>query len=215
MIKETTEQVPYEKSIEYAHEVDSILFDHLHDCPDINPHDMMHIFMVAMDMRPGTVVGIDSDDGSQVGRKKIVFTLIEDVCRMLNLHHDVKEKQDGWTTVSISKDSSVAGELAVNFNNSVEEDATLEMKNEREKGLLLGIPETAVTGWIHNEKMDYKELPEEVKNSLEFRAFLDFRLSKNNWQEEFELVRERAYKIEKMAPKIFEAVISTHAEMVV
>ena len=166
--------------------------------------------MVTLGMRPGTILNFGSYKNLPEGddRKKIDLILIDDVCMMLDLKHELIDDQNGYTAIAISKDPTVAKEIIANFDKPVEPNQTLEKERERKKGMLLGIPETAIDGWVNGEMMDYKQLPEEVKNSLELKAFDDFRFSKNNWHEEFELVKERAYKIEKLAPKIFNAVLS-------
>jgi hypothetical protein len=133
---------------------------------------------------------------------------------MLDLKKDVVQKPDGYVFISLSKDEKIAKEISVDFNLPNNPNPKIEAELERKKGLSLGFPETAVDAWVSKDLIDQKELPEEMRNSLEY-AFVDFRLSRNHWQEEFELVKERAHKIQELAPKIFESVISTHAEMVV
>ncbi len=210
------EFVPYEQSIEYAHEVDSIVYDHLHECPDIHAHNMMHVFMVTMGMRPGTVIHLSPVEKCPGGedRRLIDLTLLDDMCMMLDLKKDVVQKPDGYTFISISKDEKIATEISTDFNLPNNQNPKVEAELERKKGLLLGFPETAVDAWVSKDLINENELPEETRNSLEY-AFVDFRFSRNNWKEEFEFVKERAYKLEKLAPKIFESVISAHAEMMV
>jgi len=85
----------------------------------------------------------------------------------------------------------------------------LKRGDTKEIGLSIGYPETAVEAFINKKVLDYNKLPKEESKRLikeKTSKFLDFRLSKNNWQEELNLVRRQQKLIEKKFPNFYKQI---------
>jgi len=88
---------------------------------------------------------------------------------------------------------------------------SIKAKDDKKIGECLGYPETATNGFINNNILDYNELPKEEAEKLineETSKFLTFRLSKDHWQEELEVVRSWQLLIKENFPNLYKEVIS-------
>ncbi len=80
--------------------------------------------------------------------------------------------------------------------------------NDREFGLLVGYPITAVDAFLGNQpRIEHEDLPKEIQSS-EYFHFLEFVLSKDHWQEEIETVKRQAEIVQKVAPAFYQNIIS-------
>jgi len=85
-----------------------------------------------------------------------------------------------------------------------------ETENDREIGLTLGYPETAVEAFVSGDELDYRELPKEEIRKLTKEGtskFLDFHLSKDHWQEELNLVKRQQALIKEKFPNLYKEII--------
>ena len=72
-------------------------------------------------------------------------------------------------------------------------------------GKFFGFPASAIEAFDDEEKMLYRQdLPQEVRES-ECYPFIQFVLSKDNWQEEIKLAEQNAEAIKKVSPRLFAA----------
>ena len=70
-------------------------------------------------------------------------------------------------------------------------------------GKFFGFPPSAIEAFGDEEKMLYRQdLPQEIRES-ECYPFIQFVLSKDNWQEEIKLAEQNAEAIKKASPKLF------------
>lgn len=70
-------------------------------------------------------------------------------------------------------------------------------------GEIYGFPQTSIEAFEKpGEIIEYEELPEEIRNS-EAYSFLTFKLSRNNYKEEFETAKKWADFVKKCSPKIY------------
>lgn len=86
-------------------------------------------------------------------------------------------------------------------------------------GILLGFPETAVRAYStadfnqrHERKLlliRERELPPRVRRA-EFMAFLNFRLSRENWYSELNTVKLWAEKIKEVGPALYREIVREH-----
>ena len=86
---------------------------------------------------------------------------------------------------------------------------SLKEGDEKGIGLALGYPKTAVEAFINKKVLDYNELPKEESKRLikeKTSKFLGFRLSKDNWQEELNLVRRQQKLIEEKFPNLYKQI---------
>lgn len=84
-------------------------------------------------------------------------------------------------------------------------------KNDKEFGVLMGYPKTAVDAYQTGEAFDLKtEFPKEELEKLEQEevlAFLEFMPSKGHWQEELDSVRETQRLIKEKSPRLYYEII--------
>lgn len=86
---------------------------------------------------------------------------------------------------------------------------------DAELGRLYGIPKTALEAFVEYDQQgglgsgkedlffkDEETLPVEVREQ-EFMAFMEFQLSKDNWQDELETAKHWAEEIKKVSPKLY------------
>lgn len=73
-------------------------------------------------------------------------------------------------------------------------------------GNAVDIPVTAIDGWLQDDYLEEDELPIEVTES-DYYKFLLFRLSRNHWQQELEVVKFRARTIRVIAPNLYESIV--------
>ena len=86
----------------------------------------------------------------------------------------------------------------------------LEKGDEKEIGLCLGYPKTAVEGFINKNTLDYKDLPKKESKKLikeKTSKFLEFRLSKDHWRDELKTVRKRQRLIKEKFPNLYKKVV--------
>jgi len=70
-------------------------------------------------------------------------------------------------------------------------------------GEIYGFPQSSVKAFGEPEAiMEYKDLPDETRNDPAY-GFLTFKLSKNNFQEEFKTAKKWADFVKKCSPKIY------------
>lgn len=86
--------------------------------------------------------------------------------------------------------------------------------NDKEIGFILGYPESAINAYIEGKKFDeadYKNLPAKEKEKLkkgEILNFINFGLSKNNWQEELKIIQEYQKLIRQKSPNIYKEILT-------
>ncbi len=84
-------------------------------------------------------------------------------------------------------------------------------KDTYKTGILMGYPETAVKAFVEKKYIRNVEgeekLSDEILNDPEHK-FLNFRLSRDNWQEEFKTVKEWARVIKENAPELYEEILA-------
>lgn len=98
----------------------------------------------------------------------------------------------------------------------------MEARDDREIGLSLGYPESAVDAYVNETSLDYEELIKSL-SSEELQAlqkegvfkFLDFRPSRDHWQEEIEIARKRQALIKEKSPKIYQEIIRKHPDFLI
>jgi hypothetical protein len=197
-----------ENSIERAHEIDELIVDHVKDLADVTAQDMAHIFMVAMAMKPVTDLNFSPLDVYPGGKDQfnIDMILLNDLLMMLGLASECIEKPDGFTHIIISNEDGPLHELTQIYKEAM---PGIDPAVEYRGGLLRGFPETAVNAYAHNMNthlLKWNTEPAEIKNDPAY-PFLDFRLSKGHFKEEFQKVRDQAEVLKKFAPLIYESVL--------
>lgn len=92
-------------------------------------------------------------------------------------------------------------------------------RDDREIGLSLGYPRTAVDAYVNGTLLDYEELrkslPQERLQALQKEGvfkFLDFHPSKDHWQEELEIARKRLALIKEKSQKIYQEIIEKNPD---
>ncbi len=93
--------------------------------------------------------------------------------------------------------------------------------NNKEIGLLLGYPATAVDSYnseaaLDSERFFQIDLPEEERKEIRESGvlkFLGFQPSKEHWREELEEVRESQALIKEKAPYLYEAIMASEDEI--
>jgi len=95
-----------------------------------------------------------------------------------------------------------------NLAKAVEADET---KNDKEFGVLMGYPKTAVDAYQTENAFDLKaELPKAELDKLEKEevlAFLEFMPSKGHWREELDAVRETQRLLKEKAPELYDEIV--------
>lgn len=89
--------------------------------------------------------------------------------------------------------------------------ASRNVHSVEEQGRVLGIPDTAISGFIDERVIENDSLPDSVKGSDYFH-FIDFRLSEDHWQEELEFVKRRAEQVKQLAPELYSQIVSEGKE---
>ncbi len=81
-------------------------------------------------------------------------------------------------------------------------------------GTALGYPQTAIEAYSRyiigsqsEQMLDNGELPEEVRNK-EYMKYLNFRLSRDHWQEELEVVKQSAEAIKAHTPALYSQIVA-------
>jgi len=87
----------------------------------------------------------------------------------------------------------------------------MENKDDKEIGLALGYPESACEAFVNKATIDYSELPKEERKKI-FKEgtlkFIDFRLSRDHWQEELGLARRWQQLINEKSPNLYEEAVT-------
>lgn len=79
-------------------------------------------------------------------------------------------------------------------------------------GLALGYPATAVEAYMGKRPaLDKRQLAEDIKNS-EAYPFIEFVISKDNWQEELKVADAWARAVKKNSPTLFEEKMNTFSD---
>ena len=110
---------------------------------------------------------------------------------------EIRHESDNWTDVvlCIGKDKEIVLDL--------------EHSDIQERGRVLGFPDSAVSVFKKDELlMSEEELPREVKES-DYIKFLNFRLSRDHWQEELESVRHRAEMVRTHFPGLYDRIVGS------
>lgn len=82
----------------------------------------------------------------------------------------------------------------------------VECKDDRMIGRLLGFPDTAVESYVSDTMLPVSEIPDYTDDiTREEMSFLNYRLSKGNWQDEVGRLSKYAKNIKNLSPKIYRA----------
>ena len=129
---------------------------------------------------------------------------VEKIFKDLSLPYELeisKEKDFHIAVFYIGKDSECRDRIKRAFS---------EKDNDRKDlivGKELGYPSTAIEGYRNRKIKKFNSLPEEVRNS-EYIKFLNFQLSEDHWEEEFETVKERADELQKISPDLYQKIVA-------
>ncbi len=120
--------------------------------------------------------------------EKVVKTLRDSgLIAGIKNYKDVNGKK--FAIVAVAKDKETMERLK-----KAEADA-----DHEEYGRLMGYPDTAIDAFMHKEKLlpevDYPEKNDKT---------LDFKLSKDHWQEEIKVIKKWSQAIKQYSPKIYE-----------
>ena len=162
---------------------------------NVHPFDKISLLAVAGRIKPATFFAFKSSS--------LAIGEIESFLSSTNFKFKIeKAKRDRFgipmpggitfTDILVAGNDGDLGFLDLAINNG-----------EELLGTALGFPESAVEAYVgKREKLNKKELPDEVKKSDAFR-FCNFVLSADNWQEEIKQGQEYADLVKEVSPNIY------------
>ncbi len=189
------------------------------------PDQKMELFLAFIGEKPVSSLGIlyESDKARPGEREEFIRkkNQIEQCLKKTGLYFEIEERRE--------VEATGVERLKLDFLVAREKKAIDELKEAQEKqdyvtmGRLFGYPETAVQAFkkgmetermedfvIVNEKEWFETLPEEEKKPLSQEGVLDFlifRLSKEHWREELEVLRKWQRQIQTQAPKLYREIM--------
>lgn len=110
-----------------------------------------------------------------------------------------EEKDSRVAVFYIGKDSECRDRIKDAFGEKNNNKKDLKVGNE------LGYPPTAIEGYRNRKIKKFNSLPEEVRNS-EYVKFLNFLLSEDHWEDELEVVKERANALKEISPELYQKI---------
>lgn len=177
--------------------------EQLDSIPDI---EKVHILLIANGKKPAGIVDLYFEPGHEEYSEEdyqhdiqALRSILEELEMTCHVETSTGELPHA-TTFTIAKDSEHLDSL----------EKARQLKDEEGDiavGRALGYPETAVQALAKGKAFVLTEIPESVSDNVAVK-FLGFRMSRDQWQEEIEVGRQRAQAIKEIAPSLYDKIIS-------
>jgi len=187
--------------------------------------DKKDLLLAYFEEKPASWLGVDARFYKKEGEKKKAEILRElaerkeKVQELLEKLGFIYEKRDFEEEEQKTYDIGCHFLVSKNSENLFRLKKALEEKSDKEIGLSLGYPETAIEGFLNKEMLDYEKLRESLSNKelkeLQKEGvfkFLTFHPSKDHWREELEVIRRYQKLIREKSPKIYKEIIQQAAD---
>lgn len=180
--------------------------EQLEKFPTINSQGKFLILATYLGLKPVSEFQTSFIDTKSTGEKipgEKYRKIIEEMLDGLNLYHSYATEWD-------PNDDSF---ISFHFLVSRDQDTLDNVKyfepdiqvRDKIQGESFGFPKTAINGYLNKDFLEnYESLLTE-----EDKKFLFFRLSKNNWKEEIEWLREMINKIKEISPEIYQQILNS------
>lgn len=172
----------------------------LEDLEIIFSHDEVNLVLMLMGIKTITEIEIVVEKDKKSQRK-----LIEGSFKKLNLSFFSKDeiynkdRSLKYATLYVGKNEKDVEKFSeISSRDGIE--------SEVARGEMLGIPDSAISGWVDKKLKDEKTLPREIVNDDAFK-FLDFKLSQKDWRREFDLLKERVKVIRENFPELYNNIL--------
>ena len=166
-------------------------------------NSIVDIICVYKKVKPATIIDIFHDSAYPEEYFHENVASVEEILRSLSLPYFIE-------IVSLDEEYEEASIAIAQNKESLEKVKVANASEEKDRDNLLGeamgYPQTAIAAYIKGNTMELSELPEEIKNS-DYIKFLEFKLSKDHWQEEIEGVKKRADTIRQTDPNFYNKII--------
>jgi hypothetical protein len=181
----------------------------------LKPQERMDLILTYLGEKPTSMIEIAYDSKKPFAELKEVLSKKEELEKILSatkLAFKILEKEE---TDENGFDRKVFQFLVGKDEKGVQElERALVERDDRKMKRLLGYPETSIKalfeGTILDEKMWWKSLSEKEREDLLQEGvlnFITFPLSKDHWQEELKIARQRQAKIKEKTPKLYLEII--------
>lgn len=163
--------------------------------------DRANLALVALHEKPACILEFQFPAHEEAGRDETQhdISLIEEMLDTLSIPYEKRETSD---------DEYISIEICAG-NDPQHMQTLLQAGSEPLLlGKALGYPDTAVTAFAAGEWVNQDTLPDEIKND-DAMAFLNFRLSRDHWQDEFLEVKRRAELMRTTFPELYEKIVAS------
>ncbi|MCC2630984.1 MAG: hypothetical protein K0S38_793 [Candidatus Paceibacter sp.] len=172
----------------------------------LSPRFKGYIILVYAGIKPATIFQMNNRSGKKESNFEQEIEKLQSVLDTFRLSYAVQSSDRERKIVSffVAKDKETRDEFLAAYDGKLRSP-----ERDERLGTVLGFPPTAVEAFSHNEEniIREKDLPQDVRDSEEF-VFKHFVLSKNNWQEEFEVVKKMAATVKAYAPNLYNTIIN-------
>jgi hypothetical protein len=178
----------------------------LEDNPDLYAFDKVNILLVADGKKPAGKLEVFSEKWKQdepaKSIDKTVLHEIQTILRELDLHwlvdvqvHDVQaDSLIEQTDIFITREQETL-DVLIAANKAGD---TLVL------GDLYGYPATAIQAFLNDDLLPIEEMPASIDGITDEQlAFLQHRLSRDNWRDEVRYLPEYAARLKQLSPKIY------------
>jgi len=215
-----------EKSTEEKEEIEMIAAN-----SSLSLQDKIELVLVYLREKPASWPGLEVrfyKTGSEKEKQKELEKLNqegEEILKLLEIldlpHYTYKDKEEEEKTIRVGYHFIIAQDLEKlnQLKKAIEGFKEGDLTKEKDIGLALGYPESAVEGFIKKETFDVfdkaeglRRLPKEKREKLKKEGvfkFLTFTPSEDSWEEELELVRRYQKIIQEKAPRMYDEVIKS------
>jgi hypothetical protein len=185
----------------------------LESLPGVISNDKASILLVHGKLKPTALIVMEGpafdDEKHPTHVAEESLATLEAVFRELGLHYVqtteiMTTMRGGYAEVLrffIAHDQATAERLKTLFDDV--------MNNDREIGLLLGYPQTAVDAFLTPNMLEMANTPESTEDvSMLNMRLLGHRLSKDNWREEVKYLEESGNYLKSVSPLIYDEMTS-------
>lgn len=146
------------------------------------PEDKLSLALLISGAKPACIIKMDS------------FAL-----NLISMLRYPSHADSTYSLISVAKDSETLDRM-------LEIDKISDgNEHDRELGILLGYPETAVDAFVKHESMQLKDVPKEIDDSGISR-FTNFVFSKDHWRDELEVLKGQIKSVKDVLPDLYESV---------
>lgn len=164
------------------------------------------IVLLWKDLKKASDIIITGDSEMTEAEREVTCREAEDLFKKLGLSY-VKNNREMVAALGIAEYIVSKNQTdMLLYQKAWNQDGDTEAKT---LGNLLGFPDTAIEAYQAGEVLDESMLPEDVV-SLDTRAFLWYKLSKDHWQEEIKTAEKWARQIQKTDSQLYTRLIERY-----